>query len=408
MSDSAQSASLLQIRVVKTNQSLANQGLLRKRVSVTLDATQKKGIKVDDLPYINFSSNDYLGLSNAPEVIDALHQGAQHYGVGSGSSPLVVGYTQAHQQLEQALCDATNHEAALLFCSGFTANHALMKTLFDNTDCVLTDKRVHASVIDGLQDSGAIIKRFIHNDVTSASQQFKRYAPCAVITESVFSMDGDLAPLQDLSVLCQQHGSWLIVDDAHGFGVIGQKGMGASMLSDNIHIDAQVVTFGKALGGQGAAILGSQTLIDYLVANARQYIYSTALSPANAVAVTAAIHHITAEPQLNQQLQRNIAMFIAKCSAANIKLTGSTTAIQPIIIGDNAKTLAVANRLKARGFWVGAIRPPTVPQGSARLRVTLTVEHCEADIQALVDAISEAFLALSLPAQTISQQELTR
>lgn len=379
----------LRDRVVEANRSLADKGLLRKRVKVMLDPEHASCFEVDDLPYINFSSNDYLGLSRTDIVIEALHRGAQDYGVGGASSPLVIGYNQAHQQLEQALCNATGHEAALLFCSGFTANHALMKTLFNDSDHVLTDKLVHASIIDGLQDSGATLKRFIHNDVASATHNFERHAPCAVITESVFSMDGDVAPLAELSALCQQHGAWFIVDDAHGFGVIGDNGMGASAVAEGIDIDAQVVTFGKALGGQGAAILGSRELIEYLVANARQYIYSTALSPANAAAVTASIDTIINTPQLNQKLQANIAAFITSCDAASIELTGSCTAIQPIIIGDSARTLAIAKRLKEHGFWVGAIRPPTVARGSARLRVTLTAEHCEEDIHAFVAVLAD-------------------
>ena len=376
-------------RVVEANRSLADKGLLRKRVKVMLDPEHASCFEVDDLPYINFSSNDYLGLSRDPNVIEALYSGAKDFGAGGASSPLVIGYNQAHQQLEQALCNATGHEAALLFCSGFTANHALMKTLFNDSDQVLTDKLVHASVIDGLQDSGATLKRFIHNDVASATHNFERHAPCAVITESVFSMDGDVAPLAELSALCKQNGAWFIVDDAHGFGVIGDNGMGASAVAEGIDIDAQVVTFGKALGGQGAAILGSRELIEYLVANARQYIYSTALSPANAAAVTASIDTIINTPQLNQKLQANIATFITSCDAASIELTGSYTAIQPIIIGDSARTLAIAKRLKEHGFWVGAIRPPTVAQGSARLRVTLTAEHCEEDIHAFVAVLAD-------------------
>ncbi len=390
MSDAAkQKLQPLHSRVILANRSLADKGLLRKRVKVMLDPEHASCFEVDDLPYINFSSNDYLGLSRAPNVIEALHSGAKNFGAGGASSPLVIGYNQAHQQLEQALCNATGHEAALLFCSGFTANHALMKTLFNDSDQVLTDKLVHASVIDGLQDSGATLKRFIHNDIESATENVMRHTPSAVITESVFSMDGDIAPLAELSALCKQNGAWFIVDDAHGFGIIGENGMGASAVAGDVHIDAQVVTFGKALGGQGAAILGSRELIDYLVANARQYIYSTALSPANAAAVSAAISTIVKTPHLNERLQVNIATFIASCGAANITLTGSTTAIQPIIIGESARTLAIAKRLKEHGFWVGAIRPPTVAQGRARLRVTLTADHCEKDIHAFVAVLAD-------------------
>ncbi|WOT03867.1 8-amino-7-oxononanoate synthase [Shewanella youngdeokensis] len=387
MSDISQA--LLRTRVIDSNRERKEKGLLRTRTKVTLDPEHTNSFEVDDLPYINFSSNDYLGLSRSDTVIDALQKGAQAFGVGSASSPLVVGYSQTHQQLEQVLCQATGHQSALLFSSGFCANNALMKTLFKHGDTVLADKLVHASVIDGLQDSGATLKRFIHNDVEAAAQHITKLAPCALVTESVFSMDGDIAPLVELSSLCQQHGMWLIVDDAHGFGVIGENGLGATALNGNIKIDAQVVTFGKALGGQGAAILGSHELIDYLVAHARHYIYSTALSPANAVAVRAAVDAIVKQPSLNEQLKQNIACFITACKAKNIRLTGSTTAIQPIIIGDSASTLAIAKRLKEHGFWVGAMRPPTVAQGSARLRVTLTTAHCTDDINAFVAVLAD-------------------
>lgn len=378
----------LNTRVMTKNQSLDEQGLLRRRVNLVLDSTQSNYFEVDALPYVNFSSNDYLGLSTSPTLIDALYQGAKDYGVGSTASPLVVGYSQAHLQLEQALCDATGHEAALLFCSGFSANTALMKTLFNETDIVLADKLIHASMIDGVQDSGAKLKRFSHNDVENAKSHMERCTPTALLTESVFSMDGDLAPLEALSALCQQHHCWLIVDDAHGFGVLGENGFGASRLSREIKIDAQLVTFGKAMGGQGAAILGSQALIDFLVANARQYIYSTALSPASAAAAYAAIIVIREQPALREKLSDNITCFREACAAKDITLTDSQTAIQPIVLGDSAKTMAVAKRLKEHGFWLGAIRPPTVAKGGARLRLTLNANHCQKDILALVDVLA--------------------
>lgn len=388
-SNQIQATETLAKRIVDRNLALKEQGLLRQRIKLVLDPNQSNYFEVDALPYVNFSSNDYLGLATSNELAEALYQGAKDYGVGSTASPLVVGYTQAHAKLEQALCDVTGHEAALLFCSGFSANNALMKTLFEANDLVVADKLIHASVIDGIQDSGAKLKRFSHNDVESAKSYFERFRPTAVITESVFSMDGDIAPLVELSSLCQQHGAWLIVDDAHGFGVIGEDGFGATRLNADIKIDAQLVTFGKALGGQGAAILGSQALIDFLVANARHYIYSTALSPASAAAAYTALTVIEKQPELRAKLDENIDYFRQQCQENNIELTGSTTAIQPIILGDSAKTMAVAKRLKEHGFWLGAIRPPTVPQGSARLRLTLNANHCLQDISALVNVLAD-------------------
>lgn len=388
-SNQFQATETLATRIVDRNLALKQQGLLRQRIKLVLDPNQSNYFEVDALPYVNFSSNDYLGLATSNELTEALYQGAKDYGVGSTASSLVVGYTQAHAKLEQALCDVTGHEAALLFCSGFSANNALMKTLFEANDLVVADKLIHASVIDGIQDSGAKLKRFSHNDVESAKSHFERFKPTALITESVFSMDGDIAPLVELSALCLQHGAWLIVDDAHGFGVIGEDGFGATRLNADIKIDAQLVTFGKALGGQGAAILGSQALIDFLVANARHYIYSTALSPASAAAAYTALTVIEKQPELRAKLDENINYFRKQCQENNIELTGSTTAIQPIILGDSAKTMAVAKRLKEHGFWLGAIRPPTVPQGGARLRLTLNANHCQQDISALVNVLAD-------------------
>ncbi|MGS0676773.1 8-amino-7-oxononanoate synthase [Shewanella sp. 0m-4] len=391
MSESSKNQPLvesLNARVINKNQALEQQGLLRRRTNLVLDPNQSNYFEVDALPYVNFSSNDYLGLSTSSELAEALYQGAKQHGVGSTSSPLVVGYSEAHLKLEQALCEATGHEAALLFCSGFSANNALMKTLFNETDLVLADKLIHASVIDGVQDSGAKLKRFSHNDIDSAKSHLERFSPSALLTESLFSMDGDIAPLAELSALCQQHNAWLIVDDAHGFGLLGENGLGATRIANDIKIDAQLVTFGKAMGGQGAAILGSQALIDFLVANARHYIYSTALSPAHAVAALAAINMIKQQPERRQKLNDNIACFRAACLEKNIELSDSQTAIQPILIGDAAKTMAVAKRLKEHGFWLGAIRTPTVPVGSARLRLTINANHCQQDILALVDVLA--------------------
>ncbi|MGE6568727.1 aminotransferase class I/II-fold pyridoxal phosphate-dependent enzyme [Shewanella vesiculosa] len=330
---------------------------------------------------VDFSHNDYLGLAHEPALVQALYAGAQQYGVGSRASPLVSGYNQAHFALEQRLCELTGHQACMLFSSGFSANNALMKTLFSNKDTVLADKLVHASVIDGLKDSGSQIRRFLHNDVISATRLIERNPHTAVVTESVFSMDGDIAPIAELSRLCQQHDCWLIVDDAHGFGVLPSSFVNAN------NVDIQVVTFGKALGGQGAAILASKNVIDYLVATSREYIYSTALSPANAQLALAAINWQQDHPQLLTQLTANIALFRQVALEHQLEITPSMTAIQPIMIGDNHRVLVIAEHLKQQGFLVGAIRSPTVPVGQARLRITLNAQHQASDICALVSAV---------------------
>ncbi|RPA55211.1 8-amino-7-oxononanoate synthase [Shewanella vesiculosa] len=332
---------------------------------------------------VDFSHNDYLGLAHEPALVRALYAGAQQYGVGSRASPLVSGYNQAHFALEQRLCELTGHQACMLFSSGFSANNALMKTLFSNKDTVLADKFVHASVIDGLKDSGSQIRRFLHNDVNSATRLIERNPHTVVVTESVFSMDGDIAPIAELSRLCQQHDCWLIVDDAHGFGVLPSSFVNAN------NVDIQVVTFGKALGGQGAAILASKNVIDYLVATSREYIYSTALSPANAQLALAAINWQQDHPQLLTQLTANIALFRQVALEHQLEITASMTAIQPIMIGDNHRVLVIAEHLKQQGFLVGAIRSPTVPVGQARLRITLNAQHQASDICALVSAVAQ-------------------
>ncbi|SUI64749.1 aminotransferase class I/II-fold pyridoxal phosphate-dependent enzyme [Shewanella morhuae] len=398
-------SSLLETKIFARQQALREQGLLRQRKVMSIEhsldtnaSTSSPRFVFEGRTYSNFSSNDYLGLSRVPELADALHLGAQTYGVGSGASPLVTGYSEAHFALERQLCSLTGHEAALLFCSGFGANTALMKTLFDQQDTVIADKLVHASIIDGLQDSGAQLKRFLHNSLESAERLLVRHQASALITESVFSMDGDCAPITDLSALCRQHHTWLIVDDAHGFAMLN-----AADANGNAHakaaklIDVQVVTFGKALGCQGAAILGSQALIDFLVSNAREYIYSTSLSPANAVLALAAVQYSIAHPELQQKLRANIALFKRLCLDANVPLLNSDTAIQPLIIGDAQQTLQVADELKIAGIWVGAIRPPTVPVGSARLRITLTAAHSAEDIAACAAQLAQVLKRVNIP-----------
>ncbi|QSX32376.1 8-amino-7-oxononanoate synthase [Shewanella avicenniae] len=366
-------------RISQRQATLAQQGLLRQRQFRTAVPGQPAKISQAQAELVNFASNDYLGLSFAPEVADALYQGAQQYGAGSTASPLVSGYSDAHYQLEQALATACNAEASLLFSSGFAANTALLKTLFAAQDLVLADKLIHASMIDGLRDAQVKLKRFPHNDVTAAARMFESAVPLALVTESVFSMDGDEAPLLTLQQLCAEHNCPLIVDDAHGF-----------LLTDNVPIVpfARVVTFGKTLGCQGAAIIGSQQLIDFLVANSREYIYSTALSPACCTATLAALHIAqTGAPQ--QRLKQNIALFRQLAEAAGLTLMPSATAIQPLVVGDCERVLRIAQQLSCKGFLIGAIRPPTVPQGSARLRITLSASHTAEHIQQLVAAITE-------------------
>lgn len=352
---------------------LEAKGLVRQRLLA--------GASDESPELVDFSHNDYLGLATESALAQALYQGAQRYGVGSKASPLVSGYSQAHLTLEQRLCELTGHGAAMLFCSGFSANSALMQALLSPSDVVIADKLVHASVIDGIEASQAKLVRFVHNDLTSAAAQIARHPNSVIVTESVFSMDGDLAPLTELSRLARAQNSWLIVDDAHGFGVLPRGHVNSEVA------DIQVITFGKALGCQGAAILGSGAVIDFLVANSRHYVYSTALSPASAHLALAAVDCIEHEPDRVSRLNANIGLFRTLARAEGIVLTESKTPIQPVVIGDNASTMAAAGALKAQGFKVGAIRSPTVPVGQARLRITISCQHSSDEISALVHAL---------------------
>ncbi|MBV7317208.1 8-amino-7-oxononanoate synthase [Shewanella sp. NIFS-20-20] len=335
-------------------------------------------------PRLDFSHNDYLGLARDADVAAALAEGALTFGHGSTASPLISGYTAAHQQLEQGLCRASGQEAALLFCSGFSANGSLFKTLFGSAEVILADKLMHASALDGIRDSGAKLVRFSHNDVASARAQLQRLAAAdtpvsAIVTESVFSMDGDEAPLVALKQLALEFGCALIVDDAHGFGWRPLA----------VQPDLQLVTFGKALGGQGAAILASQLVIDYLVSHSRAYIYSTALSPASCVAVNVALDKAQ-QGATRAQLMDNIAYFREVAVALGIEIMPSHTPIQGVLTRDIERTLSIAYQLREQGIAVGAIRPPTVPQGLCRLRITLSVAHQPRDIQQLLTALAQA------------------
>ncbi|MCL1076723.1 8-amino-7-oxononanoate synthase [Parashewanella spongiae] len=366
----------------------AEKGVLRRRVIVNSIPEHTTQIDVEGKRYINFSSNDYLGLNREPALLDELHKATLKYGLGSGSSPLVSGYCDAHMKLEQLLCQQTGHQAALLFNSGFSANHGLMTALFDKTDHIIADKLIHASIIDGISHSGAVLKRFIHNKVEHAETLLKKYNTSALVTESVFSMDGDCAPVEYLSMLCQKYHTQLIVDDAHGFGVINL------CVAPNVQpkCNIQIITFGKALGCQGAAVLGSKQLIDYLVSHSREYIYSTALSPINACLAYSACKYIADNPELQSQLMSNIAYFKQQAKRRNIDLIESEMPIQGVIIGDPEKAVEASNQLKSDGLWVGAIRTPTVPKNTDRLRITITAKHSTEDIDQCITALDKLFM----------------
>ncbi len=364
--------------------------LLRKRRCQA--SAQGRLLRSEGQQYLNFSSNDYLGLANHPKIVEAWREGAKHYGVGCGGSPLVTGFQGPHYQLEQLLCEWQGRPAALLFNSGFSANQGLIKTLLGKNDLLLQDKLNHASLIEAGMLSGCQSKRFAHNQLEQLSQRLaaRKQQNCLVITEGVFSMGGDQAPLKAIAQLCHQHNSWLMVDDAHGVGCLGEQGRGSlnQQQVGSSDVQIQMLTFGKALGVSGATLLCDHDLQDYLINFDKSYVYSTAMPAAQAMAISAAIELVRSDPHYQQQLQTNISLFKALAAELAIPLGKSNTAIQPVLIGSSERALLCSERLKQQGFWVSAIRPPTVPPNTARLRITLSSHHQREDIHALLAALA--------------------
>ncbi|VEB67288.1 8-amino-7-oxononanoate synthase [Providencia rustigianii] len=355
-----------------------------------IDKSNGRELTFEGENYLNFSSNDYLGLSQNAKVIAAWQQGAQEYGVGSGGSGHITGYTNAHKDLEQQLAEWLGYPKALLFISGFAANHALISALMTHEDRILADKLSHASLLEGAMHSQAQLRRFSHNSVSSLEKLISKpfSSKTLVITEGVFSMDGDSAPLDELDTVAHSHGAWLMVDDAHGIGVRGRQGRG-SCDEYGIKPDILVVTFGKAFGASGAAVLCDKSTADFLIQAARHLIYSTSMPPAQAVALSAAVQQIQQADAARAQLQSNIHHFRNNIDLPDMQLVDSMTAIQPLIVGDNAKSLQLSKFLRNKGIWVQAIRPPTVPPDSARLRITLSAAHHQEDVDKLLEALHE-------------------
>jgi 8-amino-7-oxononanoate synthase len=364
---------------------------LLRRVRV-LDTAQAVQVEVDGVAYRSFISNDYLGLASHPALKKALCDAAEHYGTGSGASHLLGGHSRAHQQLEEELAAFTGRDRALLFSTGYMANLGVMTALLQKGDCVLQDKLNHASLLDGGLASGADFRRYLHADIASLQHHLERCGErkTLVATDGVFSMDGDIAPLPAISALCRQRDALLVVDDAHGVGVLGKNGAGSCEHFGLGQGDVPVLmgTLGKALGSFGAFVAGSQDMIEMLLQFARPYIYTTALPPAQAAVSSAALRLLQAESWRREQLQHNIAFFRAQAAERGLALMDSMTAIQPLLVGASARVLAIDARLRERGFLVGAVRPPTVADGAARVRITLSAAHSEADMLALLDAVA--------------------
>lgn len=359
-----------------------------------LESPQGPLVQVDGRELLAFCSNDYLGLANHPEVVEAMQRGAARWGVGGGASHLVIGHSTPHHELEEALAEFTGRPRALLFSTGYMANLAAVTALVGRGDSVLEDRLNHASLLDAGLLSGARFSRYLHNDVASlASRLEKTEGNTLVMTDGVFSMDGDLAELPTLCATARQKGAWLMVDDAHGFGPLGGTGGG---IVEHFGLGVEDVpvlvgTLGKGFGTAGAFVAGSEELIETLIQFARPYIYTTSQPPAVACATLKSLELLRSEHWRREHLNRLIARFRQGATQIGLSLMDSPTPIQPILVGDSERALQLSARLRERGLLVGAIRPPTVPAGTARLRVTLTASHSEAQLDRLLDCLAECW-----------------
>jgi 8-amino-7-oxononanoate synthase len=364
-------------------------GLLRR--ARTVDSVQGARVRIDNRELLNFCSNDYLGLAQDPRIVEAMRKAANECGVGSTAAHLVCGHRREHARLEEALCEWTGREAAMLFSSGWLANLGTMQALLDRDIVCVQDKLNHASLLDAAQLAGAMLKRYPHNDAGGAARQLAGVSdkPALLATDGVFSMDGDMAPLRELAALCKREGASLMVDDAHGLGVLGARGAGSVREADLGQDDVPVLmaTLGKALGCTGAFVAGRRELIDGLTQFARTFVYTTAMPPALAAAAHEAVRIARSEDWRRDKLRALIARFRTGAAQLGLPLLESRSAIQPIVLGDADRAVAASRVLEDAGFLVTAIRPPTVPAGKARLRVTLSAAHEADDVDRLLEAL---------------------
>lgn len=373
-------------------QQLADQHLYRSRR--VLETPQAIRVQIDGQWVLNFCSNDYLGLADHPDVKQAFKRAVDDYGLGSGSAHLICGHSIAHHALEEALADFTKRDRALLFSTGYHANLGVITALLGRGDAVFEDRLNHASLLDGGLLSGARFSRYAHANVADLERRLhERTGHKLIVSDGVFSMDGDFAPLPQLVVAAKQQNAWLMVDDAHGLGVLGKQGAGLLEQYGLSQADVPVLmgTLGKAIGTFGAFVAGSDVLIETLIQKARTYIYTTALPPALAEATRTSLKLLRTEFWRREKLTLLIARFRAGAEQLGLSLLPSQSPIQPILIGDSKKALALSAALLNAGFLVSAIRPPTVPQGSARLRVTFSALHDETHIDALLEALNKAY-----------------
>ncbi|OQX33343.1 MAG: 8-amino-7-oxononanoate synthase [Oceanospirillales bacterium LUC14_002_19_P2] len=367
------------------------QSLYRQRLLV--DGPQEPELMIDGQRSLAFCSNDYLGLANHPDVIGAFKKATDIYGVGGGASHLIVGHSRAHHQLEEELAEFTGRSRVLLFSTGYMANLGVISALLGSSDAIFQDRLNHASLLDAGRLSGARFQRYLHADCENLEQRLMRSTAHRklVVTDGVFSMDGDTAPLRELSKLARSYDAWLMVDDAHGFGCLGTEGRGCADYFDLSQDDLPVLmgTLGKAFGTAGAFVAGSDALIETLVQFARTYIYTTAMPPAIAEATRVSLNIVRKESWRREHLATLIQRFRAGCETLGIPLMPSSTPIQPIDVGSADRALDMSRALADNGILVTAIRPPTVPQGSARLRVTFSAAHTLEQVDRLLTTLEE-------------------
>lgn len=372
--------------------------LYRTRLNVASGCSST--LSVEGRSLINFCSNDYLGLAGHPDISLALKQAADIYGTGSGASHLVSGHSVVHQELEEQLAEYTGRPRALLFSTGYMANIGAINALIGRRDLILQDQLNHASLLDGGRLSQADFKRYKHVDMASLEQRLEQSSAerKLIVTDGVFSMDGNLAPLREISSLAKKHSAWLMVDDAHGVGVLGQQGGG---LVEELNMSVEQVpvlvgTLGKSFGTFGAFVAGSEALIETLIQYSRSYIYTTALPPAIAAATIASLKIVREETWRRDKLAHLIAHFRRGAVQIGLQLAESNTPIQPVLINDDEKVMQVGQKLRAAGFLVGAIRPPTVPVGTGRLRITFSADHSEEQVDKLVAALDSLNLSAAV------------
>lgn len=381
---------------------------LYRTVKVSQSA-QHPLMKIDGKECLNFCSNDYLGLANHPDIVNAFKKAADKYGVGSGAAHLINGHFAEHQKLEEAIAEFTGRDRALLFSNGYMANMGVVSALLDRGDLLYQDRLNHASLIDAGLLSKAKMKRYKHNDIADLKRLYARSLNSSrhvseispepssinsmIVTDGVFSMDGDEAPIRSLAEIAKQEEAWLMVDDAHGFGVLGKHGAGL-LEQENLQqteVPVLMATLGKACGTSGAFIAGSEDLIEYLLQTARTFIYTTAMPPSIAAATLTSLKLIYEESWRREKLAVLIEQFKLGAKQLGVKLMASNTAIQPILIGSTEDALKVSLALSEQGILVTAIRPPTVPDGLSRLRITFSANHTEENVNQLLNALEKVF-----------------